>query len=742
MKNEEQSLIETARAEFKLDCEQERDIRDEAAKDMEFRVGDQWDQNVKAKRENEGRPALTFDRTHVFIQSVANEARQNKSQPKCNPLGGGATTDTANVLNGILRHIQYRSKADIASDAALDQAAGSSFGYIRFVSEWPDPTTFDQELRIVAVLDPMSIYGVLVPKCLGREPRHAFVIETISKTEYGEMYGDEEGSTDWESSEWQAAGDWLDGDNVRIAEYWKVKDKRRTLRGIQNPKPGGAPIAVYTDDADYSEDMPFVLGEDGKPMERDVMVSSVISCKIDGRRVLPGTMTDWVGDTIPIEPVVGQQLIVKGKIHLFSLIRFIRDAQYLINLYESAIAEKVGLSNRVPYIGYKGQFNDPRWEDCNTENYPYLEVDPVTIDGKPAPLPQRQQLEEQITALTNAVASKVDALKSGMGIFDASLGNKSNETSGVGIARRTQQSSVTNFHFSDNLNFAIWALCLKQLKAIPKVYDRPGRQVRIVGEDQEHSVVVVNQPYQDQETGKQKHFALDVGEYDVVVSVGPSSSTARMEGAETLQQFFQAAPQAVPLLGDLWVGSLDYPWAREAARRLKAAAPPQIVNEDDNSQKIPPQVQAQMQQMGQQHDQLVQLVHTLQNEIDAKKQETDSRERIVSMQEETKRAIAFATIDQRDGIHLLTQEIQVLQSKREQLHQMNMQQADQAHQAQQQAGSQQHDASQQQDQQAHEADQASQQQSAAADSQDSSQQHSATQQQSAQDAAAQIPKAA
>ena len=139
-----------------------------------------------------------------------------------------------------------------------------------------------------------------------------------------------------------------------------------------------------------------------------------------------------------------------------------------------------------------------------------------------------------------------------------------------------------------------------------------------------------------------------------------------------------------------------------------------------------------MQAMGQQNEQLTSLVHQLQNEIDAKKMETDSRERIAAMQEETKRAIAFATIDQRDGIHLLTKEIEVLQGQRDNLHALQMQGADQAHATQLQAG-----------QQSHEADQASQSQMAAADSQDSSQQHSADQQQSAQDAtAAQMPKAA
>jgi hypothetical protein len=38
-------------------------------------------------------------------------------------------------------------------------------------------------------------------------------------------------------------------------------------------------------------------------------------------------------------------------------------------------------------------------------------------------------------------------MKAIAGIFDASLGAAGNETSGIGIARRQQQSSITNLHF-------------------------------------------------------------------------------------------------------------------------------------------------------------------------------------------------------------------------------------------------------------------------------------------------------
>jgi hypothetical protein len=116
--------------------------------------------------------------------------------------------------------------------------------------------------------------------------------------------------------------------------------------------------------------------------------------------------TDWLGDEIPIVPVLGKQVIVDGKIKLYSLVRFLRDPQQLFNYYKSGIAEKIGLANRVPYIGYKGQFKDQKWRDANVRNYAYLEVEPVQINGAPAPLPQRQVLDEYIQALSLAASQE------------------------------------------------------------------------------------------------------------------------------------------------------------------------------------------------------------------------------------------------------------------------------------------------------------------------------------------------
>lgn len=699
--NDCDEFMRTARELFDLDCEQERAIRDAARIDLDFRSGEQWDTQLKAARTAEDRPALTFDKTHVYIQSVANEARQNKPQAKVNPIGGGATTDTATVINGIMRHVNYRSQSDRAWDTALDYSAGSSFGYVRAITEYADPKSFDQEVRVLPVVDPFQIYGVLIPACLGEKCRHMFVVSRMQRADYKAKYGTAEEPVDFDSGEWKNCGDWIDDKSVRVAEYWRLETATKTLRLILGKDGSTAPI--YTDDKHYKDNLSFVTDPStGEPMERAVEVDTVSFCTIDGTRVLPRTETQWVGDSIPCVAVLGQQLIVDGEIFLFSLIRFIHDTQRLINIYESAIAEKIGLANRVPYLGYKGQFKDGKWLDCNVKNYPYLEVEVVNrADGTILPLPQRQQLEEQISALSAALAQEIQNLKSGMGIYDQSLGEGISEQSGVGIGKRQQQSNVINFHFSDNLVRAEWDLQLKLLKVIPKIYDRPGRQVRIVGEDQVHSVVVVNQAYTDDKTGAQKHYPLDVGEYDVVVTVGPSYTTARQEAADTLQQFFQAAPASVALLGDLWVGNLDYPWSREAARRLKLAAPQNIVNEPQDQQggggpPVPPAIVQQIQKLTQDAQQAHAFAQSLHEQLATKQPELDSRERMHAADLDFKReqlAVTAATAEAQAknvaAIALLNQEIAVIKHERGLTAQSDQQATQHAHEAAQATQSQQ-----------------------------------------------------
>jgi hypothetical protein len=627
--DENDEFLSTIRDRFAAAESAESEIRLEAEKDLEFLAGDQWDAKIKKIRQDENRPALTFNHLPTYVSQVANEARQNKPQVRFGPVDSGADIDTADVLEGMARAIQRRSRADVAYETAFDYSASCSFGHYRMSTYYCDSESFDQHISFSPILDPFSVYGTLIPACLGQKPRWAIVLESMPREEFKAQYPESElVEMGWDAGAQRAQG-WVT-EEVRLAEYWRTESKRRVMRLALLPD--GRRVKVYTNDLPKDSGISYELGSDGLPREREVLEEKIYSCLTNGVEVLPNTETEWAGRRIPIYTVLGRQLIVKGVPKLFSLVRFMRDPQQLLNAYKSGIAENIGLSNRVPYIGYKGQFKDPKWRNANVRNYPYLEVEDVqSRNGQgPLPIPQRQQFEAAIQALSVAAAQEIDDLKSIAGIFDASLGAQARETSGIAIQRRTAQSGLTNYHFIDNLKRTQTEAGEELGYLIPRVYDTE-REVRIIGEDEEERIVKVNAPYIDPETGEQRNYMLDAGKYDVTVEIGPATSTKRQEAAEQTGQVISAAPELMGVIGDIFFRNSDHAGSSELADRMKKfiqVSKPGLIEEEKQAAEVPPQVQQQLQQSGQMIDQLTEKLNTLSEEIRTKRFELESRERI------------------------------------------------------------------------------------------------------------------
>src|SRR5262249_49598086 len=202
----------------------------------------------------------------TYQAQVANEARQNKASVKFGPVDSGSDIETAEVLEGMARAIQYRSRADIAYETSVEHSAGSSFGHYRLVTDYCSDESFDQELRFAPVFDPFSVYGTIVPACFGRKPQYALVLETMPSEEYKRLYPKSElVDIGFEAGAQLAAG-WIT-DEVRLAEYWYVEHKQRVMR--RAILPDGRRKAVYTDELEKEpakyKGAEYVLGSDGLP---------------------------------------------------------------------------------------------------------------------------------------------------------------------------------------------------------------------------------------------------------------------------------------------------------------------------------------------------------------------------------------------------------------------------------------------------------------------------------------------
>lgn len=550
-----------ARKRFEAAQSDEKELRDKFVSDLKFASPDgedQWDAQLKAQREAAGRPAMAFPRCHTFVQQVANEARQNKPQIKFAPRLD-ADKDTAEIYEGLARYIQYASDAQIAYETAIEYSAGGSFGYYRFLTDYCDDESDDLELKILPVLDPLTIYGILVPSCFNQKPRFGFVVEDISKEEYKARYPKTElASLSWSEAQKQGAG-WVGSETVRIAEYWYCEETK--VEGQKRPK--------------------WV----------------VKFCKINGFEILPDTETTWPGSCIPIIPVLGKQMILDGKPRLFSVVRPQKDAQRLINYSKTRIAETLSTSPISPFMVVEGQISgyEDQWKTLNTVNRPYLPYKAVDVNGKPAPPPQRQVYEPPIQSLSAFVAQEVDDMKATTGIFDASLGNQGNEQSGQAILRRQQQANLTTMHYMDNLVRSFRQGGEVIAEVIPKVYDTE-REIQILGEDEKPKLVLINKKHKD-ESGKERHYDLTQGKYALIVTSGKAFDSKRSETFDTMQQVLQANPNLINVVGDIFFRNSDLAGSDQLAERFQKMLPPQL---QDNENPLPPQAQAAVAQAQQQ----------------------------------------------------------------------------------------------------------------------------------------------
>ena len=559
-KKQEQFLA-TARRRFDIAVEEEKDLRLKFLSDLRFASpdgDDQWEPEIKLQRQQAGRPAMAFPRCHTFVQQVSNEARQQKPSIKISSRLD-QDKDTAEVYEGLARYIQYTSDAEIAYETAIEYSAGASFGYYRFLTEYVDEDSDDLNLVVVPVLDPMQIYGILVPACFNRAPKWGFVVSDMPREEFVLEYpGSQVVSLGWQEASKQAEG-WVSEETVRIAEYWYVEETK--IKGKRKPK------------------------------------NVVKFCKINGVEVLPDSETEWPGNRIPIIPVLGKQMIKEGKPQLFSVVRPQKSAQQLINYSKSRIAETLSTSPVSPFIVVEGQLenHEQEWQNMNKVLTPTLTYKAVDVAGRPAPAPQRQVYEPPIASLSAFVAQEVEDMKATTGIFDASLGSQSNETSGKAIQARQIQGSLTTMHFLDNLGRSFKKGGEIIVDLIPKIYDT-AREIQILGEDEEPRVVKVNQEYM--ENGKKKRHDLTKEKFVPVISMARAYDSKRLETFDMLQSLTQAAPNLLPLFGDVMFKNSDMAGADIVAERFKKQLPPNLQG-GDGQEPIPPQAQAQIGQLTQ-----------------------------------------------------------------------------------------------------------------------------------------------
>lgn len=572
----DRDILNEARKRWDEAYEADRENRDRALADAKFEAdtGDGkviddgvWPRGVKAKREAEGRICLTINKSRTITRQVANELRLQPPAINVSPSEDG-DIQIAAVIEGLIRSIEQRSKAKRIYAKAGEDAARGNMGFWRVVKAYVAPDSFDQELLIKPILNPMSVvFDPAAQDATCRDARFCFVYDDMPRDEFERQYKGKATVEFYASGTSDQDSQWISENTIRVAEYWCVKEEEKDLYLLTDGTTRWA-----DDERPVEPGVMVAVDAMGKPRIRKSARKRVCMYLVSGAEVLE--KTEWEGDRIPIIPVWGEEARVGSKRIRNGVLTYARDAIRLHTFARSANAETVASQPKAPWLVTPKMVAgfETMWGQAATGNPSvlYFNPDGTVAGGKPErmppPVPSQGWVQE---ALQSA-----DDIKSTTGIFDASLGAKSNETSGKAIMARQREGDIGTYTFVDNVMEAIEETGRVLIDMIRFVYDAP-RQIRILGKKMEPKILAVNQA---------GGIDLTAGRYDVTVSTGPSVTTQRQETAEVLTNALQAAPMLAPVIIPRLAGVIDLPDADEFAEEVRA-----LIGQAQQTQQGPPQ---------------------------------------------------------------------------------------------------------------------------------------------------------
>jgi len=615
---ESNGLIEEAQEFLHLCTTADMMNRQEALEDLRFSAGDQWPVEIQNSRTLESRPCLTINKIDAYVRQVVNNIRQQRPRIKVHAVNNNTDIKMADIVQGMIRHIEVNSDADQAYDTAVDFQVRMGWGFIRVTHDYVSPDSFDQEIFIKPIINPFTVYfdpNSVAPD--GSDAERVLISEVLSKETFRKMYPD---ADDGAQFNLRGTGDtnaeWVTKEDIRIAEYfYTVQKKTKLLMFADGSK-------VYKED--------FKGKAEDIIDQRDTIKKEIRWAKVTGMQVLEEGV--WAGKYIPIVPVYGQQLIVENKRKKFGMVRQAKDPQRMYNFWQTSLTESIALAPKPKWLIAEGQDegHETEWAQANIKSAAVLRYKQKDIEGMPAPVPTRIQPEAPPAGIMTASAQVSQDMQAVIGIVDPNQ-LPSGNISGKALNGQQQQVDISNFHFYDNLTRSqrqIGKICLD---LIPKIYDAQ-RTMRIIGEDGKPDLVEINTYGVDEEGVYKVLNDTTIGEYDIVMDTGPGYNSKRQEAIESMMPLLAADPSLMQIAGDLFFRNMDFHGAQTIADRLAAANP---MSKIDEKSKIPPQFQMQLAMSQQQLQEMQQQVQQLQmtikqrSDIEAVKQEAETKRELM-----------------------------------------------------------------------------------------------------------------
>jgi hypothetical protein len=598
--------------------------RQNALEDLKFGGGDQWPVELQNSRNLESRPVITVNKVDNYCRQVCNQQRQQRPRIKVHATNTTQDMVEANVIQGIIRHIEVKSNAEHAYDNAFEYAVRMGWGYVRVSTDYVSEDSFEQEISIDPIDNPFTVYfdpNSVAPD--GSDADRCLITTMMPKKAFSKLYPEAEvggGTSFTQRGTGDSQSEWITKEDIRLAEYFYTVREKATLYQLSDGS------STFAEDKDFFARLALagIVVVDKRPSFK----KSIKYCKLTANEIIEeGT---WAGKYIPIVPVYGRHLVVGDKRHKFGMIRYAKDPQRMYNFWQTSITEGVALAPKAKWLIVEGQDegHESDWAQANIKSFPLLRYKQSDIDGRPAPPPQRVQPEPPQAGIMAAAMGVDDDIKAIMGVFDPAQIKQGN-ISGKALNGQQQQVDLTNYDYYDNLTRSIAHIGAICLDLIPKIYDTE-RVMRIIGDDGKPELLTINQ----RDAVGRVLNDVTVGQYDVVMDTGPGYNSKRQEAVDSMLPLLSADPQLMKTAGDLIFRNMDWPGADVIADRLAAGNPLAQIEKNDD---IPPLAQMKIKQADEQIKVMTQQIQSMEmmikqrQDIEQVRQDNENKRKLMDV---------------------------------------------------------------------------------------------------------------
>ena len=514
--------IQTALRDERLQCLQDRRFYSLCGAQWE---GPLWDQY-------ENKPKFEVNKIMLSVIRIVNEYRNNRITVDY-VSKDGENDKLADTCDGLYRADEQDSVADEAYDNAFEEAVGGGFGAWRLRTVYEDEEDEENEyqrIRMEPIFDAdSSVFFDLNSKRQDKsDAKSCFVVTSMTRASYKEEWGDD--PTDWPKIIHQYEFDWATPDVVFIAEYYKVEEVNETIRIFRAID--GTEERYRQIDFDKDENLEETLNAIGsrEVRQRKIKRKRVHKYIMSGGKVLEDAGY-IAGNCIPIVPVYGKRWFVDNIERCMGHVRLAKDAQRLKNMQLSKLGEISALSSVEKPILTPEQVSGHQlmWADDNLRNFPYLLVNPITApDGSqtisgPVAYTRSAQIPPAMAALLQITEQDMQDILGSSQQADKMVSNISGKAVEMIQTRIDMQTYIYMSNFSKGMKRCgeIWLSMAKD------IYVEEGRRMKVIGRTEDVDTVELMQPMVSDTGEVVMQNDLSGAKFDVVVDVGPSSSSKR-----------------------------------------------------------------------------------------------------------------------------------------------------------------------------------------------------------------------